>query len=79
MDLYEGMLSEQKELVDAVISLPGTIFEEEVRRRDRAICAVMQYCKVKEGGMYPAAFKLYKRSSGYIILVKTMDEAKINF
>jgi hypothetical protein len=30
-DLYKGMLSEQKELVNAVVSLLGTTFKEEVR------------------------------------------------
>ena len=77
-DFYKGILLEQKELVNVVVSLPDTIFKEEVRRRDRAIHAVMQYYKVKEGGMYPAAFKLCERSSGHTTLVKTMDEAKIN-
>jgi len=38
----------------------------------------MQYCKVKEGGMYPTTSKLCKRSSGRAILVKTMDKAKID-
>jgi hypothetical protein len=38
----------------------------------------MQYYKVKEGRIYPTASKLYKRSSGYIIPVKTIDKAKIN-
>ena len=78
-DLYKGILSEQKELVNAVISLLGTTFKEEIRRRDRAIYTVMQYCKVKEGGMYPAASKLCKQSSGRIRLVKTIDKAKIDF
>jgi len=35
------MLLEQKELVDAVVSLPGTTFKEEIYRRDRAIRAVI--------------------------------------
>jgi hypothetical protein len=38
----------------------------------------MQYYKVKKGRIYPTAFKLYKRSSSYIILVKIIDKAKIN-
>ena len=38
----------------------------------------MQYYKVKEGGIYPTASKLYERSSGRIILVKTINKAKIN-
>jgi len=38
----------------------------------------MQYYKVKEGRIYLTASKLCERSSGYIILVKTIDKAKIN-
>ena len=72
------MLSEQKELVNTVVSLLGTIFKEEVRRRNRAIYAVMQYYKVEEGRIYPTASKLCERSSGYTTLVKTIDKAKIN-
>jgi len=30
MDLYKGILLEQKELVNIVISLLGTIFKEEI-------------------------------------------------
>jgi hypothetical protein len=77
-DPYKGMLLKQKELVDAVVSLLGTIFKEEIYQRDRAICVVMQYYKVEEGGMYPTASKLYKRSSNRATPVKTIDEAKIN-
>ena len=39
---------------------------------------VIQYYKVEEGRIYPTASKLYKQSSSYIILVKTIDKAKIN-
>jgi hypothetical protein len=60
MDLYKGILLEQKELVNAVISLPGIIFKEEVCWYNRAICTVIQYYKVKKGGMYFAVSKLYK-------------------
>ena len=38
----------------------------------------MQYYKVKEGRMYSAASKLCEQSSGCVILIKTMDKAKIN-
>ena len=54
------MLLEQKELVNAVVSLLGTIFKEEIYYCNRAICAVMQYYKVKKGGIYPTASKLCK-------------------
>jgi hypothetical protein len=38
----------------------------------------MQYYKVKEGRIYPTASKLCEQSSGRVILVKTIDKAKIN-
>jgi DNA repair protein RadC len=38
----------------------------------------MQYYKVEKGGMYPTASKLYEQSSSRVILVKTIDKAKIN-
>ena len=38
----------------------------------------MQYCKVKEGGIYPAASKPCERFSGRAIPVKTIDKAKID-
>ena len=60
MDPYKGILLEQKELVNAVISLPNTIFKEEIYWRDKAIYAVIQYCKVEKGGIYLITFKLCK-------------------
>ena len=72
------MLLEQKELVNAVISLLGTTFEEEICWHDRAIRAVIQYCKVEEGGMYLTTFKLYKRFSDCTIPVKIINKAKID-
>ncbi|KAF2263259.1 hypothetical protein CC78DRAFT_554127 [Lojkania enalia] len=44
----------QQELVDAVLAQPGTTLEEEIRRRNRTIRAVMQYCGVEEGGTHPS-------------------------
>ena len=76
IDPYKGMLLKQKELVNAVISLPGTTFKEEIYQYNRAIRVVIQYCKVEEGGMYPITSKLCKRFSSYAILVKTIDKAK---
>ncbi|KAJ9656079.1 hypothetical protein H2201_008651 [Coniosporium apollinis] len=43
---------EQKRLIEAVMTLPGTSLEDEVRRRNAAIDAVTDYCKVEEGGTY---------------------------
>ncbi|KAF1964005.1 hypothetical protein BU23DRAFT_521662, partial [Bimuria novae-zelandiae CBS 107.79] len=47
----DAMLPAQKALVDAVLTQPGTSLQEEVSRRNRAICAVMDYCGIEEGGM----------------------------
>ncbi|KAF1934965.1 hypothetical protein EJ02DRAFT_428866 [Clathrospora elynae] len=47
------MLLAQGELANSVLSKPGTTIEEEMDRRNRAICAVTLYCGIEEGGMKP--------------------------
>ncbi|KAI1525128.1 repeatdomain containing protein [Pyrenophora tritici-repentis] len=51
--VHEVMLPAQGDLVDSVLSTPGTTIEEEMDRRNRAIRAVTLYCGVEEGGMNP--------------------------
>jgi len=41
IDLYKGMLLKQKELINAVVSLPSTIFKKEIRQYNKAIHVVM--------------------------------------
>lgn len=52
--VHDTMLPAQKALVDAVMAPPGVTLEEEVRRRNRAIHAVTEYCGIEEGGMRPS-------------------------
>lgn len=47
----------QKELVNAILAAPGVTLDEEIRRRNRAIRAVMKYCGTEEGGMRPSRAK----------------------
>lgn len=51
--VHDVMLPAQGELADSVLSKPGTIIEEEMDRRNRAIRAVTLYCGIEEGGMNP--------------------------
>ncbi|KAF1946956.1 hypothetical protein EJ02DRAFT_323064, partial [Clathrospora elynae] len=51
--VHDVMLPAQGELADSVLSKPGTTIEEEMDRRNRAICAVTLYCGIEEGGMKP--------------------------
>jgi hypothetical protein len=60
-----AMLPVQKNLVDAIMAPPGVTLELEIRRRNRAIRAVTEYCGVEEGGMNPIRAK---RRSGNVIL-----------
>jgi hypothetical protein len=60
-ELYDAMLPVHKELVDAVQAQPGTTFQGEVRRRNRAIHAVIEYCGIEEGRMYPLQPKRLSR------------------
>ena len=41
---------EQKRLIATVVMLPAATLEDEMRRRNAAINAIIAYCKVEEGG-----------------------------
>ncbi|KAF1935665.1 hypothetical protein EJ02DRAFT_484092 [Clathrospora elynae] len=51
--VHNVMLPAQGELANLVLSKPGTTIEEEMDRRNGAICAVTLYCGIEEGGMNP--------------------------
>jgi len=61
MESRDVMLPAQKALVDAILTQPGTSLQEEVSRRNRAIHAVMDYCRVEEGRMRPSQLKRPKK------------------
>lgn len=63
-ELIDGaMPPAQEELANSVLSQPGTTIEEELCRRNRAIRAVMTYCRLEEGGMKPTRMKRGKTPS----------------
>jgi hypothetical protein len=73
---HGALLPAQKELVDAILAPPGVTLEEEVRRRNAAISAVMRYCGIEEGGMHPSR---PKRSSVRITLPgKSQDDVRLD-
>ncbi|KAF2031734.1 hypothetical protein EK21DRAFT_99467 [Setomelanomma holmii] len=55
--VHLAMLTAQEELADSVLSQPGTTIAGELCRRNRAIRAVMLYCRLEEGGMNPTRIK----------------------
>jgi hypothetical protein len=57
---HNAMPPAQEELADSILSQPGTTIEEELCRRNRAIRAVMLYCRLEEGGMNPTRTKREK-------------------
>ncbi|KAF2676861.1 hypothetical protein K458DRAFT_379389 [Lentithecium fluviatile CBS 122367] len=71
-----ALLPVQKELVDATLARPGLSIIEEMCRRNEAICAVMRYCGIEEGG---GNLSRTKRSSSHITLTsKSEDLAQPN-
>ncbi|ORX95381.1 hypothetical protein BCR34DRAFT_607969 [Clohesyomyces aquaticus] len=70
--VHNDLLPAQKELIDAILAHPGLSLEEEIRRRNKAIRAVMRYCGIEEGRMYPSR---PKRSSGCITLPGKSEDA----
>lgn len=68
------MAPAQKELHDAIYSVPGTCVDEEKARRDRAIHAVAVYCGIEEGGMNSARTK--QRKEKVTTHVKTQSECE---
>lgn len=61
-EVHDTMHPAQKELAESVLSQPGTTLEEEVRRRNRAICAVTLYCSIKEGKINSTQAKQQSRN-----------------
>jgi len=61
MVVHDTMLPAQKELAESVLSQPGTTLEEEMRRRNRAIRAIVLYCGIEEGGMHSGPKRLSSR------------------
>ena len=61
--VYDPLLPAQRELVDSVLSKPGTNIEEEMSKRNRAIRAVMLYCSIEEGGMNSSRKEQRSRST----------------
>lgn len=58
----ENRTPEHVLLIDAIMTLPGRSFGEEVQRRIRSINAVTTYCGVEEGGAYGRQAGLSERS-----------------
>ena len=55
------MTAQYLELIDAIMTLPGSLLEKEVQRRITAINAVTMYCGIEEGTCY------HSRRHGYPI------------
>jgi len=45
-------LVKYKRLIKVIITLSGILLEDKIRRRNNAINAVVDYCNIKEGGVY---------------------------
>lgn len=75
-ELLVPMLPAQKKLFDAIMAPPGATYEEEMRRRNRAVRLVTEYCGVEEGGMLPSRLK--RQSSSVTPTGKSQDSSQID-
>ncbi|XTI93554.1 hypothetical protein V2W45_1253068, partial [Cenococcum geophilum] len=65
-----------KRLIKVIITLPGTLLEDKIHRRNNAINAVVDYCNVKEG----RAYRLIKIKENAEILeaAKALERVKLS-
>ncbi|XTI88732.1 hypothetical protein V2W45_1237003, partial [Cenococcum geophilum] len=54
-------LVKHKRLIQAIITLPGVLLEDKIRRYNNTINAVVDYCNIKEGRAY--RWNYYQRQS----------------
>ncbi|KAF1973773.1 hypothetical protein BU23DRAFT_463609, partial [Bimuria novae-zelandiae CBS 107.79] len=66
-----ALLPAQRELAVAIQACTGLTLDEEIRRRNTAICAAMRYRGIEEGGARPGR---PKRSSGHITPLVMSEE-----
>lgn len=68
---------EWKGVIESIMTLPGILLEDELRRRNAAINAVIDYCKVEEGGTcLPNQARRPYRSVAFMAL-KTEEDAQM--
>jgi len=60
------------------MTLPGTLLEDKIRRRNNAINVVIDYCNVKEGRAYWLSYRQRQSRIGIALgQVKIKEDAKI--
>ncbi|OCK89913.1 uncharacterized protein K441DRAFT_582094, partial [Cenococcum geophilum 1.58] len=52
LESYNNKLAKYKRLIKVIITLPSTLLEDKIRRRNNTINAVVDYCNIKEGRVY---------------------------
>ncbi|XTI92308.1 hypothetical protein V2W45_1249193, partial [Cenococcum geophilum] len=75
LESNNNRLAEYKRLIKVIITLPSILLEDEIRRRNNAINAVVDYCNIKEG----RAYRLIKIKEDTKILeaAKALESAKL--
>jgi hypothetical protein len=70
---------EHKRLIEVIMTLPGTLLEDEIRRRNDAINAVVDYCNVEEGRAHRPSYRQRQSRAGVALgQVKIKEDAEIS-
>jgi len=70
---------EHKRLIEVIMTLPGTSLEDEIRRRNDAINAVVDYCNVEEGRAHRPSHRQRQSRAGVALgQVKIEEDAEIS-
>ncbi len=78
LEYSNDKLPEQKCLIRGIMMLPEMSLKDELRRRNAAINAVVNYCKIEEGGAYrPKYYERHPKRSLDCGEVKTEEDTRI--
>ncbi|OCK73812.1 C2H2 finger domain protein [Lepidopterella palustris CBS 459.81] len=82
LNLSPERTPQHNRLIETVLSLPGSTLEEEVRRRNAAINAIIAYCGIEEGGYgrvrsAPSAVKREESREAINPPIKALEAAKV--
>ncbi|XTI83921.1 hypothetical protein V2W45_1229365, partial [Cenococcum geophilum] len=76
LESNNNRLAEHKCLIKVIITLPGTLLEDKIHRRNNTINAVVDYCNIKEGRVY-WLIKI-KEDAEILEAAKALESAKLS-
>ncbi|XTI92311.1 hypothetical protein V2W45_1246418, partial [Cenococcum geophilum] len=76
LEFNNNRSAEYKRLIKVIITLPSTLLEDKIRRRNNAINAVVDYCNIEEGRAY-RPIKI-KKDAKILKVAKALKSTKLS-